>query len=583
MRIVARQPLPASTEDTKQRSSSVPPAVLIAGNVGVGKSTLFEALCPPRRTRPREIPHTSLRLPEGTTAAGRTLIDAPGISSIFGHGEDEAACRHLLLSGAAGAILVVLDAKNLHRSLALALQLAEFGRPLSFLLNMMDEAENRGIEISTGSLQARLGAGVRWAVLVEDQGLDDLEALLGRAAAPLRVHAALPGPVERFLEQAAPLLEGTEIPARALGLLLLADADDARTYVTGAFGRAMLERIDELANACVDAVNQPLDVALAEAYSATAEPVVNAVQRIHRSSPRFINLLGRWAQRLPTGIPMALAVLVAMYYWVGAFGATFVVDLLNNKVFAGWLTPLLKRAASVIPNDFLRGALVDDDFGVLTTGLFLACGIVLPVLFCFYLFFGLLEESGYLPRFSVLLNRALRFIGLNGKGLIPLVMGLSCITMALLTTRVLDTRKERIIASFLLVLAVPCAPLFGVMMVILAPMPAYATAFVFGFIALQIALAGWLSAKDPARPTDRSDPGAAAHAGPAAAHRAGQDLAPDLLLHEGGHPDLPAGLLRCSTSSTTSAGWRPWSGERSPWWGAGSACPSRASGSSSRR
>ena len=227
--------MPASTEETKKRSTAPARAVLIAGNVGVGKSTLFEALCPPRRTHQREIPDTSLQLPEGTTAAGRTLIDAPGISSLFGHGEDEAACRHLLLSGAAETILVVLDAKKLRRSLALALQLAEFGRPLSFLLNMMDEAENRGIEISTGSLRARLGAGVRWAVLVEDQGLDDLEALLSAAAAPLRVQAALPGPVERFLEQAAPLLEGTDVPPRALGLLLLADADDARDHVVDNF------------------------------------------------------------------------------------------------------------------------------------------------------------------------------------------------------------------------------------------------------------------------------------------------------------------------------------------------------------
>jgi len=130
---------------------------------------------------------------------------------------------------------------------------------------------------------------------------------------------------------------------------------------------------------------------------------------------------------------------------------------------------------------------------VLTTGLFLAFGIVMPVMLCFYLFFGVLEESGYLPRFSVLLHRLMKRIGLNGKGVIPLVMGFSCVTMALLTTRMLDSRKERLIASLLLTLALPCAPLIAVMLIILARMPWYASAFVFGFLLLQTVLVGVLA------------------------------------------------------------------------------------------
>jgi ferrous iron transport protein B len=146
-----------------------------------------------------------------------------------------------------------------------------------------------------------------------------------------------------------------------------------------------------------------------------------------------------------------------------------------------------------IPSAFVRGALVDPQFGVLTAGLFLAFGIVMPVLLCFYLFFGVLEESGYLPRFSVLLHQALRRIGLTGKGVVPLVMGCSCVTMALLTTRMLDTRKEKLIASFLLILAMPCAPLIAVMFVILGRMPAFATVFLFGLLFLQLVVAGWIA------------------------------------------------------------------------------------------
>jgi ferrous iron transport protein B len=240
-------------------------------------------------------------------------------------------------------------------------------------------------------------------------------------------------------------------------------------------------------------VSRPLNVVVTERYAAAADRIARLTQQVHQRSPLFMTRLGLWSQHPSTGIPLAVAILVAMYLFVGSFGATYLVDLLNHRVFSGILTPLFERIVAPIPSAFVREALVDPDFGVLTTGLFLAFGIVMPVMLCFYLFFGILEESGYLPRFSVLLHRLMTRIGLNGKGVIPLVMGFSCVTMALLTTRMLDSRKERLIASLLLTLALPCAPLIAVMLVILATMPWHATAFVFGFLVAQTVLVGMLA------------------------------------------------------------------------------------------
>jgi ferrous iron transport protein B len=137
--------------------------------------------------------------------------------------------------------------------------------------------------------------------------------------------------------------------------------------------------------------------------------------------------------------------------------------------------------------------IMDPDFGILPTGVFLAMGLVLPVIFCFYIAFGILEDSGYLPRISILLDKIFQKLGLNGKGVIPLVMGFSCVTMALLTTRVLNTEKEKIIASFLLYLCLPCAPLIAVMLIILEKMPISATIAVFGILLSQLLIAGYLS------------------------------------------------------------------------------------------
>ena len=117
----------------------------------------------------------------------------------------------------------------------------------------------------------------------------------------------------------------------------------------------------------------------------------------------------------------------------------------------------------------------------------------MPVLATFFLAFAVLEDSGYLPRMSLLLDRALRRIGLTGKGLVPLVMGFSCVTMAVLTTRMLDSRKQRLIATLLLVLAAPCAPLLGVMMVLLGRLGIGATLLTFGLIFFQFGLVGWLA------------------------------------------------------------------------------------------
>jgi len=184
-----------------------------------------------------------------------------------------------------------------------------------------------------------------------------------------------------------------------------------------------------------------------------------------------------------------------MYLFVGSFGATFVVDTINSTLFEGFLIPLTEKLVKPIPSAFIQDMIIDPDFGILPTGLFLALGLVLPVLFCFFIAFGVLEDSGYLPRLSVLLVKVFQKMGLNGKGVIPIVMGFSCVTMAILTTRMLDTKKEKIIVTFLLLLGMPCAPLLAVMFIILDRMPISATIAVFGIIFSQILTAGYLANK----------------------------------------------------------------------------------------
>jgi len=482
----------------------------LIGTVSVGKSVIFDLVCSARGREARPLSGGSFTVPTGRLQSrlfgvgpsGSSIIDTPGVTSLFADGEDGMITRRLLLDGDVDAVVCVLDGTNLRRSLVLALQVAEFGLPMCGVINLMDMARSRGIDVADEDLGSRLGIPIQRTVASERRGLDEFPQLLGDARVP-RVEVAFPRSIDDTLLQIQRLLEGGAVSSRALGILLLGGDLEARRLVGERWGKGMVERIDTLVSALTEEFNRPLDVVLTEAYSVVARRIVADTVSVRHLSLPLMERFGLWSQRLSTGIPIALGVLTAMYYFVGAFGATYLVDLLNAKLFKGLLVPLFNDVVRPIPSAFVRGALVDPHFGVLTTGLFLAVGIVLPVLFCFYLFFGVLEESGYLPRFSVLLHQALRRVGLTGKGVVPLVMGCSCVTMALLTTRMLDTRKERLIASFLLILAMPCAPLIAVMFVILGRMPAYASAFVFGFLFLQVVIAGWIANRlIPGRPSE---------------------------------------------------------------------------------
>ena len=120
------------------------------------------------------------------------------------------------------------------------------------------------------------------------------------------------------------------------------------------------------------------------------------------------------------------------------------------------VNPLITQLVNLIPLAFVRDFLVGE-YGLVTMALSYGIAIVLPIVFTFFLAFSVLEDSGYLPRLAVMANRPFKAMGLNGKAVLPMVLGLGCDTMATLTTRILETRKERVQVTLLLALGVPCS------------------------------------------------------------------------------------------------------------------------------
>lgn len=476
-----------------------PRATALIGSMKVGKSTLFSRICA-RETASLNLEESMVPVHSGQIKNSENIIyDTPGIYSIFSGSDDERACRDILLPGNSEhcitGIVIVADAKSMKRSIALALQYAEYGLPMLLVVNMIDEAASRGIEIDYDLLAEKLGISVCPTVARDGIGIRKVLSQLKKMKVPHRL-ITYPDRIEQFLDILAKLLDVEEISPRIIGVLLFAEDPAVEVFLVNRYGPGMLEQLKSIAAEYRREENLSLNFYLANLYNTRAGDIVEQVQTIKQPLRHpFPERVGDWCTSLLTGIPIAMIILFVVYLFVGTFGATFLVDNINGILFEDFLIPLLSKIVAPIPSAFIRDMLVDPDFGILPTGIFLALGLVLPVLFCFYIAFGLLENSGYLPRISILLNKLLQKMGLNGKGVIPLVMGFSCVTMAILTTRMLDTEKEKNIATFLLLLGMPCAPLLAVMFIVLGKMSIMASVTVFGIIFIQILLAGFVANK----------------------------------------------------------------------------------------
>lgn len=232
-------------------------------------------------------------------------------------------------------------------------------------------------------------------------------------------------------------------------------------------------------------------------------------------SPAMRVALGRWASRGISGLAVLFVVLYVIYRFVGAFAAGTAVDFFEDTVFAQYLNPLATRAvdsvaariapAAGIGADIVRALrnLLVGPYGLITVALTYAFAIIFPIVTAFFLAFSILEDSGYLPRLAIVVNRVFRGMGLNGKAVLPMVLGLGCDTMATLTARIMETRKERILVTLLLALGVPCSAQLGVILGLFGALPMWAP-LVWGGVVLGVLFAvGFLAAR--LLPGDRSD------------------------------------------------------------------------------
>lgn len=300
--------------------------------------------------------------------------------------------------------------------------------------------------------------------------------------------------VETALSRLEGLLRGHyNISKRAVGLLLLQDDSEVTGLVKGQEGT--YPAIAEVVHTTQDAYSQPLAYIIARARQDAARHIITRTVSLPVSTHRgFPQRLSQVMMSPATGIPLLLLALIGLYYFVGVFGAGVVVDFLEGTVFGQYVNPWFTRAAeAIIPWQVLRDLFVGE-YGLITLGLTYAFAIVLPIVGTFFIAFSIIEDSGYLPRLAMLIDRLFKKIGLSGRAVIPMVLGFGCDTMATIVTRTQETRRERIIATLLLALAIPCSAQLGVIFGILSG--SAAALFTWGGVVFGVfLLVGYLASK----------------------------------------------------------------------------------------
>lgn len=468
--------------------------VVLVGNRNVGKSALFGALTG-RYVAVSNYPGTTVEIARGVcNVDGRrdTIIDTPGVNSLVPLSDDERVVRDVLRGERPQAAVLVADAKNLSRALVLSAQLAEMELPLVVAVNMIDEAEERGITTDLAALADALGVDVVPTVATRSAGVAEL---VERTASPRqpRLFMTFDPEIEAAAQAVAALLPAGVPGRRAIALFLL--ADPALAPMEGLDDAAALQ-VRRIAARLEAQYGRPLSYVIAAQRAQAARQLARQVQaRNAQPGESWSARLGRWSVHPVLGLPLLFAVLYAVYKFVGVFGAGTLVGLMENRLFGDYINPWATRAVDrAIPISLLRDLFVGQ-YGIITMALSYGLAIVLPIVATFFIAFGLLEDSGYLPRLAVMANRPFKAMGLNGKAVLPMVLGLGCDTMATMTTRTLDTRKERLQVTLLLALAVPCSAQLGVVLGMTGQLGTRALLIWAGVVVATMFAVGYLASK----------------------------------------------------------------------------------------
>ncbi len=371
--------------------------IVLMGNPNVGKSVVFSRLTG-THVIASNYPGTTVEFTQGFAMlpTGKVMVvDAPGTYTLEPTCKAEKVAVDMLKD--ADVVINIVDATNLERNLYLTLELRERKIPVIVALNMWDETKHKGINIDVKKLEEFLKVPVVPIVAVTGEGVDELVSKIPKATSP-----------------------------------------SIREHTRG-------ERWEDIGK------------------------IVEQAQKLEHRHHTFLEVLEGLSIQPRTGIPIALGVMFFTFKIIRFIGESLI-GYIFEPLFENIYAPLIMKLSAALGSggffhDIIIGKLIEgqidfvQSFGLLTTGLFVPIGMVLPYVFSFFLVLCFLEDIGYLPRLAILLDNLMHRLGLHGYAIIPMILGLGCNVPGIMATRILESKREKFIAATIMCIGVPCVAL----------------------------------------------------------------------------------------------------------------------------
>ncbi|MBU1049719.1 ferrous iron transport protein B [Candidatus Bipolaricaulota bacterium] len=420
--------------------------IALIGQPNCGKSTLFNHLVG-YKANTSNLPGTTVEyLRSEAVVAGHhlELIDLPGTYSLVPLDEAEAETRNFLVSESIDAVLNVVDASLLSRSLELTLQMLELDVPVVLCLNMMDEARRKGINIDVDALSRRLGIPVVATVAVRGTGVQEAVAQTIRAAQNARTPTPVPysADIEAAIRRVAKLIATDS--ARLLAIKLI-EGDPYFRRLAGQQLPGLEAAIQASQQAIQSTRGRPADQVISAERHAQAMEVFESAATVGAPIRTLRDRVDRVLMHRTFGLIALAGILYSLFFFVFKIGTAIETPLY------GLFFRLVAWLGGVLPADGLAFAALRG----LLEGVGGGLAIVLPYLVPFLFGLALLEDIGYLPRAGYLADGLMHRIGLHGKSIIPFILGYGCSVPAVMATRILENKRDRFITAMLAIM-VPC-------------------------------------------------------------------------------------------------------------------------------
>jgi len=405
------------------------PKVVLVGNPNVGKSVIFNALSG-FYVEVSNYPGTTVDISHAFARFGE-IIDTPGAYSLGNYTDDEVVTQNIVQS--ADVVVNIVSAITIERDLILTQQLIDMDFPVILIINQMDEARKKGIDIDCAKLGELMGIKTIPAVAIHNKGIAEIINTIENR------EFGVSGNKTPYI---ADIFKGQDV-SRCVRFMKLLEIESQDSKA--------VEEKDKIYSQRRGMVND----------------LLKSVVRYTEKRKSLSDTVGELLLNPFVGIAVALGMLYLLFQTVGVFVSGEVVDFMFTNLdekYSPWVEGIV---TGLIPVGIINELLVGE-FGVLTMTVEIVFGVLLPLITAFYLFMAILEDSGYLPRLAVLTDNILNKIGLNGRAVIPLLLGFGCGAMGTITTRILGSRKERTIATAILGVTIPCAAQQGIILSLIA-------------------------------------------------------------------------------------------------------------------